>query len=71
MQDLIDQIDPQDEEEEDAFQIPSRTPYISLWTETAKIPKDLDAAKNTLQTPLLLDEIRFDGLRWAEFRALS
>jgi len=28
----------------------------------AKIPKDLDVAKSMLQTRLLLDEIRFDGL---------
>jgi len=28
----------------------------------AKILKDLEATKNTLQTPLLPDEIRFHGL---------
>lgn len=28
----------------------------------ARIPKDVDFVNNTLQTPLLPDEIRFDGL---------
>jgi len=37
-------------------------PYISLWKETSKIPKYLEATKSTLQTPLLPDEIRFDGM---------
>lgn len=62
LQALITQIEAQDEEEEDAFQIPSLTPYVSPWNGMAKIPKDLDAAKSTLQTPFLPDEIRFDGL---------
>jgi len=62
LQALITQIDAQDEDEEGVFQIPSRPPYISLCTRTTKLPKDLDTTKNTLLTPLILDEIRFDGL---------
>jgi len=62
LQALIAQIEAQDEEEEDVFQIPSLPPYISPWKGTTKVPKDLEATKSTLQTPLLPDEIRFDGM---------
>lgn len=37
-------------------------PYIFPWKGIAKILKDLEAMKSALETPLLLDEIRFDGL---------
>lgn len=37
-------------------------PYISLWKGTTKIPKDMEATKSTLQTLLLPNEIRFEGL---------
>lgn len=47
LQALIDQIDAQDEDEEDAFQIPSQPPYIPPWIDKFKLPKDVDAAKNT------------------------
>ena len=53
LQVLILQIEAQDEEEEDAFQIPSLPPYILPWNEMTKILKDLDTAKSMLQTPLL------------------
>jgi len=62
LQALIDQIEAQDEEEENAFQIPSLPPYISPWNGTTKVPKDLETTKSTLQTPFILDEIRFDSL---------
>jgi len=61
-QDLIESIEAQDEEKEDAFQISVLPPDLPPWNRKAKIPKDLDAAKSMLQTPLLPDEIRFDGL---------
>lgn len=62
LQALIAKIEAQDEEEEDAFHILSLPPYVSPWKGTTNIPKDLDAAKSMLQTLLLSDEIRFDGL---------
>jgi len=61
LQDLIAQIKAQDEEVEDAIQLPSLPPYLPPWHGMAKIPKDLDTAKRTLQTPLLPNDIRFDG----------
>lgn len=48
LQGLITQIEAQDEEEKDAFQVPSLPPYISPWNRTAKIPKYLDAVKSML-----------------------
>lgn len=65
LQALITLIEAQDEEEEHVPQVSSTIilpPYISPWKGTPKIPKDLEATKSTLQTPLLPDEIRFDGL---------
>lgn len=62
LQALITQIEAQYEEEEDSFQIPSLPPHVSPWNRMAKILKDLNAAKSTLHTPLLLNEIRSDGL---------
>ena len=62
LQALIAQIEAHDEDEEDMFQIPALPPYVSPWNGRTKILKDLDAAKSTLQTPLLPDEIRFSGL---------
>jgi len=62
LKDLIAQIEVQDEDEDEVFQIPSQPPYISPWNRVPKIPEDLDATKNTIQTPLILNEIRFNGL---------
>lgn len=45
---LIAHIKAHDEEEEDAFQIPSLPPYISQWNRMNKILKDLDAVKSML-----------------------
>lgn len=45
---LIAQIEAQDEEEEDAFQIPSLPPYLSPLNGTGKIPKDLNVVNSTL-----------------------
>lgn len=36
--------------------------YVPLWKGKAKVPKDLDATKSALQTLLLLDGIKFEGL---------
>jgi len=36
--------------------------YVPPWKRKAKVPKDLDATKSTLQTPLLPDGITFQGL---------
>ena len=36
--------------------------YVPPWKGKTKIPKDLDATKSALQTPLLLDGIVFEGL---------
>ena len=55
----------EEEEEENVSQVPSvimLPPYLSPWKGTTKILKDLEAMKSMLQTPLLLDEISFDGL---------
>jgi len=60
--DLIAHIEAQDKEEENVPLVPSPPPYISLWKGAAKILKDLDTTKSTLQTLLLSDEIRFDDL---------
>ena len=59
---MIAQVEAQDEEEEDTFQIPLPPTYVSPSDGMAKIPKDLDTVRSMLQTPLLLDKIRFDGL---------
>jgi len=42
--------------------------YVPPWKGKAKVPKDLDESKSSLQTPLLLDDIIFEGvhLRCAE-----
>lgn len=37
--------------------------YVPPHKPKTKIPKDIDESKTPLQTPLLLDEIVFDGLR--------
>lgn len=42
--------------------MPVLPPYLPPWNGKANVPKDLDAAKSTLQTLLLPDEIRFEGL---------
>lgn len=46
----------------DVFQLPSLPLYLSPWHESTKLPKDLDIVKVELQAPLLLDDIRFEGL---------
>ena len=54
-----------DDEAENVSQVHSMIklpPYIPPWKGKAKIVKDLEATKSVLQTPLLLDEIRFEGL---------
>ena len=35
--------------------------YIPSWKGKAKVPKDIDESKSSLQTPLLLDNITFEG----------
>ena len=39
--------------------------YVSLYKPKSNVPKDIDESKTPWQTPLLLDEITFDGLRLA------
>ena len=64
LQVLITQIEAQDEEAKDVSHIPSMKklpPYIPPWKGKAKIPKDLEATRSAPQTPLLPDDIRFEG----------
>ena len=65
LQALIDEIDAQAKEEEVAFRLPSLPLYLSPWTRTTKILKDVDVAKTMLQSPLLPNDIRFEGLSMA------
>lgn len=63
LQALIAQIEAQDDEMENISQVPSTImlpPYIPPWKGKAEIPKNLEAMKSVLQTPLLLDKIRFE-----------
>lgn len=69
LQDLIDQIDAQAKEEEPAFQLPLLPTYLSPWTRMTKVSKDVDTAKTALQSPLLPDDIRFEGCQWGVFQA--
>jgi len=39
--------------------------YVPPRKLNSKVPKDIDESKTPLQTPLLLDEITFDGPRLA------
>lgn len=41
---------------------PTKFPsYVPLWKGKAKVPKDLDESKSSLQTPLLPNDIIFEG----------
>lgn len=65
LQALIAQIEAQDNEAKDVSQNNSVTrlpPYIPAWKGKAKVPKDLEATKSVLQTPLLPNYIRFEGM---------
>ena len=47
--------------------------YVPLHKPKTKIPKDIDESKTPLETPLLLDEIVFDGscLAWVSLLKLE
>ena len=65
MQALIPQIEVQDDVEEDVSPITFATKlptYFPPWKGKAKVPKDLEAMKSALKTPLLLDGIMFEGI---------
>ena len=61
---FVKEIEPDKEVEEDIHPMCtiSKLPkYVPPWKGKAKIPKDLEATKSTLQTPLLPNGIRFEG----------
>jgi len=65
LQALITQIGAQNDEVGEFSQKNSTTklpPYILPWKGKAKVPKDLEAMKSALQTPLLPNDIMFEGL---------
>lgn len=39
--------------------------YVPSWKPKSKVPNYIDESKTSLETPLLLDEIAFDGSRLA------
>lgn len=64
LQALIDQIEEQDDMEEDIPPMLSATKlpmYVPPWKGKVRTPKDLEATKSALQTPLLLDRSTFEG----------
>jgi len=64
LQALIDEIEIDEEMEEDIqlMRTPVKFPeYVPLQKGKDKVPKDLDATKSALQSPLLPDGIVFEG----------
>lgn len=64
LQVLIDQTGAQDDEEDDVPPMPFATKlptYVPLWKGKVKAAKDLEAMKSVLQTPLLPEDITFEG----------
>ena len=50
-----------EEETEGIFPLTNLPAYVPPWKGKAKVPKDLDERKISQQTPLLLDNIIFEG----------
>ena len=64
LEDLIIEEDEDEsmEEETEPTHPPTKLPsYIPLRKGKAKVPKDLDESKSSLQTPILPDDIIFEG----------
>ena len=65
LQALIDEIEVVEDMEEDIQLVCSTAKFlehIPPWKAKTKIPKDVDATKSAIQTPLLPDGIVFEGL---------
>jgi len=74
LEDLIieeDEDKSMEEETEAAHPLIKFPMYVPPWKGKAKVPKDLDESKNSLQTPLLLDDIIFEGMHLGRVKISS